>query len=171
MVKQSAGLLVYRTKANNTVEVLLVHPGGPYWAKKDEHAWSIPKGEFDDGEEPLTAAKREFQEEVGKSAPEGEKQELGFVKTSGKIIYAWMVAGDLDVRDIQSNSFEMEWPPHSGEKQTFPEVDKAAWFSLVTAKAKIHKGQVVFIERLADLLHVNVLEIPAEPPVIQQSLF
>lgn len=170
MAKQSAGLLVYRTK-NNAVEVLLVHPGGPYWAKKDEHAWSIPKGEFDEEEDPLTAAKREFREEIGKAAPDGNMQELGLVKTSGKTVSAWMVPGDLDVQGIQSNSFEMEWPPHSGEKQSFPEVDKAAWFNLVTAKIKIHKGQIVFIERLADLLHVSVQETSEQSTVIQQSLF
>lgn len=170
MTKQSAGLMVYR-QSNNKVEVLLVHPGGPFWAKKDEHAWSIPKGEFADGEDPLQAAKREFQEEIGQPAPAGDMRDLGNTKTSSKTIYAWAIAGDLDVRHVESNNFEMEWPPHSGQKQEFPEVDKAAWFDLSTAVTKIHKGQAQFLERLAEMTGAKLDEALPELTQAQQSLF
>lgn len=171
MKKLSAGLLVYRLK-NGQVEVLLAHPGGPFWAKKDLGAWSIPKGEYDENnEEPLAAAKREFEEEIGSKAPEGEYTELGeFRRKDSKTIQAWAVEGDLDVSEIHSNSFEMEWPPKSGQKQKFPEVDKAAWFSLNEATSKMHKGQAVFLERLANILHIpfGSEEVPDEPS--QQQL-
>src|SRR6187401_1823078 len=128
--KQSAGLLVYRSGAS-TLEVLLVHPGGPFWAKKDEGAWFIPKGEIEADEEPLAAALREFQEELGMAPPPGEPRELGTVKNKGgKLIHAWALPGDLDLAAFKSNTFEIEWPPRSGKKGEFPEVDRAQYFSV-----------------------------------------
>lgn len=151
MVKQSAGILVYR-KRESGLEVLLVHPGGPFWAKKDRGAWSLPKGEFE-GDDGLAAAKREFEEELGSTPPAGSYQELGTVKNkSGKIIYAWTVEGELDIKEIKSNTFSLEWPLKSGKEQEFPEVDRAGWFSLEVAGQKLHEAQVAFIERLADKL-------------------
>lgn len=162
MKKQSAGLLLWRRNAHDGVEVLLVHPGGPFWAKKDLGAWSIPKGEFADGEEPLEAAKREYAEEIGQAPPEGELIELGQAKqSSGKVIYAWALQGTADITSLKSNMFEMEWPPRSGQKQQFPEVDRAEWFSLDEAQAKLVKGQVMFVGRLATHLKVHVSESPA----------
>lgn len=150
-MKQSAGLLVYRIRSNQ-VQVLLVHPGGPFWAKKDVGAWSLPKGQFEEGEDPLTAAKREFQEELGMAAPTGETSDLGTIKTPGKLLYVWAVEGDLDSKHSTSNLFEMEWPPKSGKIQQFQEADKADWFALQAAPAKLHKGQAIYIDRLAALL-------------------
>ena len=148
MAKLSAGLLVYRVR-DKTVEVFLVHPGGPFWAKKDEGAWSIPKGEYTEEENPLEAAKREFKEETGFDPPAGKMMELKPIKQpSGKIVSVWAVEGDFDAAKIKSNLFSMEWPPKSGKQQEFPEVDRAGWFSLEEAKAKIFKGQVGFIEQL-----------------------
>lgn len=133
--------------------MLLVHPGGPFWAKKDKGAWSIPKGEYEQGEEPLAAAKREFAEETGRAAPEGEYIDLGeFKRKDGKTIKAWAVESDFDTSQLRSNTFEMEWPPRSGQKQEFLEVDKAVWAALSKASQKMHKGQPVFIERLAEYL-------------------
>jgi predicted NUDIX family NTP pyrophosphohydrolase len=153
MAKQSAGLLVYRR--NNGVEVLLVHPGGPFWAKKDAHAWSIPKGEFKTGEEAEKAAKREFEEEIGQPAPEGEYVDLGSTKQKGgKEVFAWAVERDLDTTNITSNTFTMEWPPRSGNQQEFPEVDRAQWFDLETASSKVHPGQSELLARLAEKLGV-----------------
>ena len=155
MAKQSAGILVYRTR-KNALEVLIVHPGGPFWAKKDQGAWSLPKGEFE-GEDGIAAAKREFQEELGQTPPVGTYQELGTVKNkSGKVIHAWTVEGELDVRDIKSNTFSLEWPPKSGKEQEFPEVDKAGWFKLEVASQKLNGAQAAFIERLAEMLHVQL---------------
>ena len=149
MVKQSAGLLIYRVR-DNTLEVLLVHPGGPLWAKKDLGAWSIPKGEFDE-EEPLLAAKREFYEETGIQAPEGEYVSLNPVKQKGgKIVHAWAVAGEVDAELVISNKFELEWPPRSGKKQSFPEIDRAAWYSVEEAQQKINPGQVRLIQELLE---------------------
>jgi predicted NUDIX family NTP pyrophosphohydrolase len=168
MAKQSAGILLYRTK-NSIVEVLLVHPGGPFWAKKDQGAWSIPKGEFTDSEEPLVAAKREFREELGQPAPKGTYIELGQAKQSGgKVVFAWAYESDLNISSIHSNTFTMEWPPRSGKQQEFPEVDKAAWVSLDQAAQKLVKGQVPLLETLADKLGKAVA--PKTPP-IQESLF
>jgi len=151
MAKQSAGLLLYRTQENK-LEVFLVHPGGPLWAKMDLGAWSIPKGEFDD-EEPLVAAKREFQEETGVEAPQGEYLQLKPVRQkSGKIVYAWAVAGQVDAEHIHSNDFEMEWPPRSGKRQSFPEVDKAAWFSTEEAQQKINPRQAGLIDEMLEKL-------------------
>ncbi len=145
--KESAGILMYRLR-NGTVEVFLVHPGGPYWAKKDLGAWSIPKGQFSEGEERLSAAKREFQEETG-FLPEGDFVALTPVKQpGGKIVYAWAVKGDCDAKKIVSNTFSIEWPPRSGKRQEFPEVDRAEWFAIEVGREKILKGQATFLEEL-----------------------
>ena len=145
--KQSAGLLVYRRRGE--LEVFLVHPGGPYWAKKDLGAWSLPKGEFAEGEEPFDAAKREFTEETGFPV-DGEFRQLDPLKQrGGKIIYAWAVEGDGDAAQIKSNSFSLEWPPKSGRMQSFPEVDRAAWFNVAEARKRILTGQVGFIDQLS----------------------
>ena len=146
MVK-SAGLLLYRLRSK-VLEVLLVHPGGPFWAKKDLGAWSIPKGEFEDDEDALDAAIREMEEETGKRV-NGNFIALTPVKIkSGKTIYAWAVENDSDPAELKSNLFEMEWPPKSGIKKSFPEVDKAAWFNVDDAKDKINAGQVPLISEL-----------------------
>jgi predicted NUDIX family NTP pyrophosphohydrolase len=150
MPKHSAGLLMYRHR-DNRLEVLLAHPGGPFWAKKDLGAWSIPKGEFDSDEDSLPAAKREFEEETG-VVPEGEFIALGEVKQAGgKIVEAWAVEGDCDASSLKSNVFSMEWPPRSGRMAEFPEVDRWEWFSIEAAEAKILAGQKVFLDRLAKL--------------------
>jgi predicted NUDIX family NTP pyrophosphohydrolase len=157
MAKKSAGLLLFRESARG-VEVLLVHPGGPFWARKDDGAWSIPKGEFGDDEAPLDAARREFAEETG-AAVDGAFIALGTLKLpSGKLLYAWAVQGDFDPAQLRSNEFALEWPPKSGRMQQFPEVDRAAWFALDEAKAKIQKGQAPLLERLREQLaaHGNV---------------
>jgi len=147
MAKKSAGILLYRMRKDG-IEVLLVHPGGPFWAKKDEHAWSIPKGEYEEGEDPLDAAKREVQEEIGMKA-EGKFIELKPVKQkSGKLVLAWALKGDFDPANIQSNEFEMEWPPRSGEKKMFLEVDKAGWFTIDEAVKKIVEGQIPLLKEL-----------------------
>ena len=147
MRKRSAGILMYRRDGGG-LRLLLVHPGGPFWAKKDFGAWSIPKGEYVDGENPLAVARREFAEELGR-APDGDFQELGeLVQPSRKIVSAWAVEGDFDVGTLTSNTFELEWPPKSGRRQSFPEVDRAAWFTPEEARQKILPGQRDFIERL-----------------------
>lgn len=146
MPKRSAGLLMYRR--NNGLEVFLVHPGGPFWAKKDLGVWSIPKGEYAAGEEPLAAARREFEEETGFPA-EGDFIDLGTVEqASGKIVSAWAFAGDCDPQNLRSNSFEMEWPPRSGRKMEFPEVDRGGWYSIEDARRYLLAGQQVFLDRL-----------------------
>jgi predicted NUDIX family NTP pyrophosphohydrolase len=161
-MKQSAGLLIYR-KSNSAIEVLIVHPGGPFWAKKDKAAWSLPKGEFEENEDTLTTAKREFKEELGHEPPEGEYIEIGSVKNkSGKVIHGWTVEGDVDVSMIKSNTFKMEWPPKSGQHQEFPEVDKAGWFSLEKAKEKLNPAQAEFIDRLAETLDIDMSEPPEQ---------
>ena len=140
MTKHSAGLLLYRFR-EGVLEVFLVHPGGPFWEKKDLGVWSIPKGEIDKGEDPLDAARREFEEETG-FRPEGIFRELTPVRQrSGKIVHAWAVEGDCDAAAIQSNTFTLQWPPHWGSQQEFPEVDRAGWFSVDRAKEKILDGQ------------------------------
>ena len=141
----SAGLLMYRTRANK-VEFLLVHPGGPFWRKKDAEAWTIPKGEIEESEEALATAKREFEEELG-IKPTGPFIELAPVRQKGgKIIHAWAFEGEVDPDRISSNVFSMEWPPRSGRLQEFPEVDRAAWFDLETAKSKINPAQIALLE-------------------------
>ena len=142
----SAGILAYRTKGE--LEVLLAHPGGPYWVGKDEGAWTIPKGELD-GDEPEVAARREFEEETGHRVPGGELVDLGTViQKSGKVVHAWAVEGDLDPETLESNEFEMEWPPRSGKTQSFPEIDRLEWFDAATAKMKINPAQAELIDRL-----------------------
>ena len=149
--KKTAGLLLYRIR-DSAVEVFLVHPGGPFWAKKDEGAWSIPKGEFADDEQPLSAATREFQEETGFSM-EGNFMALAPLKQrSGKLVYAWALEGDCDAGAIKSNLFSMEWPPRSGKRQEYPEVDRASWFTLESAKRRIVPGQIAFLEELQQML-------------------
>jgi predicted NUDIX family NTP pyrophosphohydrolase len=151
MAKRSAGLLMYRLR-NGVLEVFLVHPGGPFWAKKDLGAWSIPKGEYPDGDEPLAAAKREFEEETG-IKPEADFTALRTIKQpGGKTVLAWVFEGDGDASSITSNKFSMEWPPHSGNHQEFPEVDRAAWFNIETAREKILKGQLPLLEELERLI-------------------
>ena len=147
----SAGLLLYRIR-HAAIEVLLVHPGGPYWKTKDDGAWSIPKGEFSPAEDPLVAARREFFEETG-VAIEGDLRALKPIQQSGgKIVHAWAVEGDLDPTTIVSNTFEIEWPPRSGRLQSFPEIDRAAWFALPEATRKILRGQMPLLEELAQML-------------------
>jgi predicted NUDIX family NTP pyrophosphohydrolase len=155
MAKRSAGLLVYRG-AGRSLELLLVHPGGPFWAKKDDGAWSIPKGEYEPGEDSAAVARREFEEELGSSPPPGEFLELGeLVQPSRKVITAFAVEGDFDPTKLTSNHFEIEWPPKSGRKQSFPEVDRAAWFAPAEARRKIQPGQAPFIDRLLERLHAG----------------
>ena len=147
MPKQAAGILLFR-RGPAGLEVLLAHPGGPLWARKDAGAWTLPKGQFTEGELPLDAAKREFEEEMG-SAPAGAFIALGTVKQpSGKIIHAWAAESDFDVTTVKSNLFELEWPPKSGRKAEFPEVDRAGWFSIEEARLKILTGQEPFLDRL-----------------------
>ncbi|HKD64384.1 MAG TPA: NUDIX domain-containing protein [Candidatus Acidoferrales bacterium] len=148
MPKQSAGILLYRN-ISGRIEVFLVHPGGPFWAKKDYGVWSIPKGEFADSEVPLEAAKREFQEET--SFPiEGTFSPLNPVKQpGGKTVYAWAVEGDIDAGAIRSNTFSIEWPIGSARTKSFPEIDRADWFDLEVAKIKILKGQSGLLEQLS----------------------
>lgn len=163
-MKQSAGILVYR-KGDSDYEVLLVHPGGPFWAKKDDGSWSIPKGEFDESEAPLAAAKREFEEETSIPAPVGDYALLGeFKQSSGKIVHAFALESDINLEHFKSNMFEMEWPPKSGKKQEFPENDKAAWLYISVASRKLVKGQVPIIEALAAKLGVSI-----DPPKSRQS--
>jgi len=148
--RQSAGILLYR-RAAGTLEVLLVHPGGPYWAKKDVGAWSIPKGEYEEGEDPRACALREFEEELGSAPPAATLAELGTVKQSGgKVVTAWAAEGDLDAAGAQSNTFTMEWPPRSGVMREFPEVDRAEWFAMEDARSRINPAQAVFLDRLPD---------------------
>jgi len=154
MAKTSAGLLVYRVK-DDEVQVLLVHPGGPFFTKKDAGAWTIPKGEFTDGEEALDAARREFTEETG-TIVDGVFHMLAPVKLkSGKIVYAWAIHSEPDMALFKSNTFSIEWPPGSGKIQEFPEVDKAEWFTLIEAKNKINSAQAAFIDELRQMLDNN----------------
>jgi predicted NUDIX family NTP pyrophosphohydrolase len=151
MPKQSAGILLYRM-TDNQPQVFLVHPGGPFFRKKDEGAWSIPKGEYIDGEDPLAAAQREFGEETGQSIS-GNFVKLQPVKQkSGKIVQAWAIEGDIDHNAIISNLFEIEWPPKSGKRVSFPEIDRAGWFTIDIAKQKIIPGQLGLIEELEKLI-------------------
>jgi predicted NUDIX family NTP pyrophosphohydrolase len=148
----SAGILLHR-RGEAGAEVLLVHPGGPFWARKDLGAWSIPKGELDEGEDPRACALREFAEETGTRLPDGTLDDLGSVKQkSGKVVTAFAVAGDLDPATLVSNTFEMEWPPRSGRTQEFPEIDRAEWFGLDAAREKLNPAQAAFVDRLEALL-------------------
>jgi predicted NUDIX family NTP pyrophosphohydrolase len=147
-VAASAGILLYRI-GDDGPEVLLVHPGGPLWARKDAGAWSIPKGEYGDDEEPLSAARREFEEELGSALPDGEPLHLGEIRQrSGKRVSAWAQPGELDVDTVLSNTFELEWPPRSGRIREFPEVDRAEWFPLVVARERINPAQAELLDRL-----------------------
>jgi len=167
MAKQSAGILLYR-KAGSNYEVLLVHPGGPFWAKKDNSVWSIPKGEFGEDEEPLAAAKRELTEELGHHVPKGELAPLGEAKQpSGKVVHIWALAADMDADKIKSNTLIIDWPPRSGTKMEIPEVDRASWFNLAEAAVKLLPGQLPFLDRLAG--HLGAGLEPSEPK--QASLF
>ncbi|MEO6844272.1 MAG: NUDIX domain-containing protein [Ginsengibacter sp.] len=158
MPKKSAGILLYRFR-NEIPEVLLVHPGGPFWAKKDTGVWSIPKGEIEENEDHFAAAKRETTEETGinlATLDASSFTELSPVKIkSGKIIFTWAVEGDFDTNEIKSNPFEMEWPPKSGQKKQFPEADKAGWFSIEEAKIKVNEGQVAILEELAGKIKIG----------------
>lgn len=151
MPKQSAGLLLYRCR-NSKLQVLLAHPGGPFYARKDAGVWTIPKGEPDPGEDLLTAAQREFEEELG-FRPPGELRPLGSItQKSGKIVHAWAIEGDWDPSLIKSNPFTIEWPPHSGKQIEFPEVDRAEFFDLEQARQRINPAQAELLARLQQLL-------------------
>ena len=147
--KTSAGILLFR-KANLGIEVLLGHMGGPFWARKDDGAWSIPKGEYEPPEGALAAAHREFTEELGLPVPPGDLIGLGEARQSGKVVTVWALQGDLDPEAIVPGTFEMEWPPRSGRRQSFPEIDRAGWFDLDVAASKLVKGQRPFLDRLRD---------------------
>lgn len=156
MPRRSAGLLLYRRVADG-VEVLAVHPGGPFWATRGDGAWSIPKGEYEPDEEPLAVARREFEEELGQPVPDGEPVALGDVRQkAGKVVSAWAVEvvdpAAVDVDAVVSNTFEMEWPPRSGRTQSFPEVDRVEWIDVATARRKLVAAQVEFVDRLVELL-------------------
>ena len=151
MAKQSAGILLYLERSG-ALEVLLVHPGGPFWAKRDLGAWSIPKGEFGDGEDPLAVARREFAEETG-SPLEGAVLALGTVTQSGgKVVHAWAAEGDLDPAAFRSNTFSLEWPPRSGKRMEVPEVDQVGWFALDQAREKINPAQAAFLDQLSGII-------------------
>jgi predicted NUDIX family NTP pyrophosphohydrolase len=148
--KLSAGLLLYRT-ANGVVEVLIGHPGGPFWARKDDGAWSIPKGEYTEDEDPWPAAQREFAEELGMPAPTGPRRELGTIRQpSGKRLTVFAMSATLDISEAKSNTFELEWPKGSGKMQSFPEIDRVGWFPIDQARTKLLKGQVAFLDRLLE---------------------
>ncbi|WP_375481387.1 NUDIX domain-containing protein [uncultured Jatrophihabitans sp.] len=151
----SAGLLLYRLEPAG-LELLLAHMGGPLWASKDDRAWTVPKGEYDDTEDAYAAARREFAEELGSEPPDGDPVPLGEIRQSGgKRVTAWALPGDLDVTTVQSNDFELEWPPRSGRTQTFPEIDRAAWFDPGTARSKLVTAQSAFVDRLEQALAVG----------------
>lgn len=170
MAKQSAGLLVYKLEKGQ-ISVLLGHMGGPFFARKDKGAWDIPKGEYS-AEDPLKAAYREFQEETGHAPPDGAPFDLGEAKSGNKTVRIWAIEGDLDVSNIKSSTFELEWPPKSGQIQEFPEIDRAAWFNLPTAANKIVKSRAVFLERLADKTGQSIeTKESLQPKFPQQSLF
>jgi predicted NUDIX family NTP pyrophosphohydrolase len=152
MAKRSAGILLYRT-TSGAPEVLLVHPGGPFWARKDAGSWSIPKGEYGDAEEAQACALREFEEETGSALPPGELLDLGEVKQKGgKVVTAWAAEGDLDADAVRSNTFTMEWPPRSGRTAEFPEIDRAGWFGAEEAREKLVSAQAELVDRLLERL-------------------
>jgi predicted NUDIX family NTP pyrophosphohydrolase len=152
VAKLSAGIVLYRERTG-APEVLLVHPGGPFWEKKDLGAWSIPKGEYEEGEDPRACALREFEEELGVPPPTHAPSDLGTTRQAGgKLIRAWAAEGDLDPARVRSNTFTLEWPPSSAVMREFPEVDRAQWFGLAEARRRINPAQVVFLERLSNRL-------------------
>jgi predicted NUDIX family NTP pyrophosphohydrolase len=152
MPERSAGILLFR-RGQAGLEVLLVHPGGPFFARRDAGAWSIPKGLYEAGEEPLACARREFAEELGSACPDGPALELGEIRQrNGKRVTAWAVEGDLDPDGITSNTFTIEWPPRSGRQREFPEVDRAGWFSLDAAREKLLPAQAPLLDRLGEHL-------------------
>ena len=151
MTRRSAGILLHRLAGDGTREVLLGHMGGPFWARKDERAWTIPKGEPEPGEDLLATALREFAEELGSALPPVELTPLGEVRQAGgKVVTAWAARGDLDAAAVRSGTFDLQWPPRSGRVQQFPEVDRAAWFTVAQARVKIVAGQVPLLDRLAE---------------------
>ena len=151
--RRSAGLLLYRRAADGGIEVLLAHPGGPIWAKRDEGAWTVPKGEFHDGEEAWAVAQREFEEETGHPPPGGDPVELGEIRQKGgKLVEAWALEGDLDPATASSNTFPLEWPPRSGRWMTVPEIDRVDWFAPDAARRRIKDTQIPFIDRLLDAI-------------------
>jgi predicted NUDIX family NTP pyrophosphohydrolase len=151
--RTSAGILLYRLRPEAGCEVLLGHMGGPFWARKDDGAWSIPKGEHGPEEEPLEVARREFEEELGSPVPASDLLPLGRLRvTSSKLLTVWAAEGDLDAAASTSNTFTIEWPPHSGKLQEFPEIDRSAWFPVAEARAKLVAGQVPFLDRLLERL-------------------
>ena len=149
MARTSAGVLLYR-RSGGGVEVLIGHMGGPFWARKDAGAWSIPKGEYGDGEEPFAVALREFEEELGSPCPATDFTPLGEVRASGKVLTVWAAEGDLDATASVSNTFSLEWPPRSGRVQEFPEIDRAEWLAVDAAREKLVKGQLPFLDRLLE---------------------
>jgi predicted NUDIX family NTP pyrophosphohydrolase len=153
--KLSAGILLYRWRDDNSVEVLLVHPGGPFWANKDAHSWSVPKGEHNVDEDAEQAAVREFAEELGRPPPTGHRLDLGEIRQSGgKRVRVWAIqAEDFSTADLVSNRFEIEWPPRSGTLQSFPEVDRAEWLHPELARERLVRGQAEFLDRLLDQIH------------------
>jgi predicted NUDIX family NTP pyrophosphohydrolase len=152
VVKRSAGLLLYRYR-DGLLEVLLGHPGGPFFASKDDGVWTVPKGELDPGEDELAAAHREFTEEIGTAPPDGDPLPLGeTLQSNGKVAVVWALEGDLDVTQISCNLFEMEWPPRSGRLESFPELDRAGWFDVDTARRKAFPSQGPFFDRLLEAL-------------------
>ena len=153
MVTRSAGILLYRSAAGGALEVLVGHMGGPFWAQRNEAAWSLPKGEYGDDEDPEGAARREFAEELGLAVPPGPLQALGEVRQpSGKRLTVWALCGDLDVDAVRPGTFTLEWPPRSGTVQEFPEIDRVAWLTVEAARPLLVKGQRVFLDRLLELL-------------------
>ncbi len=175
MAKLSAGILRYKW-VDKQLQVLLVHPGGPFWQKKDLGAWSVPKGEYGEGEDALTVAKREFTEETGLPIDEVEDFLGELTQPSGKHVSVWTLEGDCSVDQITSNTFSIEWPPNSGKIQEFPEVDAAAWFPVEVALTKILKGQKGFIDMLAKKVNYaysssDALKGNDETPIVQKSLF
>lgn len=146
---RSAGILLHRRRGEQ-LEVLLVHPGGPFWARRELGAWSIPKGEYEPDEDPLAAARREFHEELGSAAPEGPVTDLGEIRQKGgKLVRAWALEGDIDAEAIVSNTFPVQWPPRSGKWIQVPEVDRAQWFSLEEARERINQAQIELLDRLS----------------------
>jgi predicted NUDIX family NTP pyrophosphohydrolase len=153
MPRRSAGLLLYRRREDGRLEVMIAHMGGPFWGKEDEGAWTIPKGEYGEDEEPLAAARREFEEEIGRPPPAGPALDLGEVRQSGgKVVRGWALEGDMDVSAIESNTFEVEWPPRSGRMRAFPEVDRAEWVDLDAAARKLVSAQVGLLDALRERL-------------------